>query len=424
MDHGIQARRAVVCAVGSGGDVLPFIRIARAIAARGVQTTVLAPQRYRVYADRANVEFQSIGADDVFSEVFDGDAVWHPIKGLAASWRYYGAAMRSGLTLLRSRWRASDTVLVGSSFAMATRLAEELEGFRNLTVHLSPSLLWSAVCPPRWPTGGVPHGWPLVARRLAMTLAEKAVLDPVITAHVNPYRLELGLPPVRRIFSQRLHGRRLAYAFPEWFAPAASDWPAQGRFAGFVLPEVQHVELEPALARFVGGNKPVVVVTAGTAVARRPLWASHACAAALDHGCRVVIVSSDQSVPAQRDVLAVGYAPFEALLAHARVFVHHGGIGSIAEAMRAGVAQVIVPSAHDQPDNAWRVERIGNAVVVKPNAAAAAFRGAVRCCLTSSEIAHAVDVTRHRMAEQDNAAEYIAHLAISERAGPIAARSL
>lgn len=205
-------RNAVLCAVGSGGDVLPFIHIAHALARRGVDTVLLAPERYRSLADPALIRFDRVGAEEVFADVFDSGDIWHPTKGLGASWRYYGAAMRASLPRIR-RWSPGDTVLIGSSFAMATRLAEELDGFRNVTVHLSPALLWSAHAPARWPNGsGVPHGWPLRLRRWCMDLAERALINPTIAAQLNPYRAELGLPPVRRIFSQQLHGGQLAYA--------------------------------------------------------------------------------------------------------------------------------------------------------------------------------------------------------------------
>lgn len=46
--------------------------------------------------------------------------------------------------------------------------------------------------------------------------------------------------------------------------------------------------------------------------------------------------------------------------------VHHGGIGTLAEALAAGIPQLIRPTAHDQPDNAARLERLGVAATVRP----------------------------------------------------------
>jgi UDP:flavonoid glycosyltransferase YjiC (YdhE family) len=48
--------------------------------------------------------------------------------------------------------------------------------------------------------------------------------------------------------------------------------------------------------------------------------------------------------------------------------VHHGGIGTTAQAIAAGVPQLVVPSAHDQPDNAVRIRRLGIGGFLLPSA--------------------------------------------------------
>jgi len=44
--------------------------------------------------------------------------------------------------------------------------------------------------------------------------------------------------------------------------------------------------------------------------------------------------------------------------------VHHGGIGTTGQALRAGKPMLVVPHAHDQPDNGFRVSRLGVARVL------------------------------------------------------------
>ncbi len=59
------------------------------------------------------------------------------------------------------------------------------------------------------------------------------------------------------------------------------------------------------------------------------------------------------------EVIAVNYAPFEALLARGCAMVHHGGVGTTAQGLRAGIPTLIVPFAFDQPDNAAHAARLG-----------------------------------------------------------------
>src|SRR5262249_53438114 len=80
----------------------------------------------------------------------------------------------------------------------------------------------------------------------------------------------------------------------------------------------------------------------------------------------VLISAAEKQLPEETplSVRAFTYAPFNALLRHSRAIVHHGGIGTAAQAMRAGIAQVVVPMAYDQPDNAARLVRLGVAATL------------------------------------------------------------
>lgn len=62
------------------------------------------------------------------------------------------------------------------------------------------------------------------------------------------------------------------------------------------------------------------------------------------------------------------YVPFSAVLPHVAVLVNHGGIGTTAQAIAAGLPQLMVPSTHDQPDNAIRVRRLGVGDFLLPKA--------------------------------------------------------
>ncbi|RYG59266.1 glycosyltransferase [bacterium] len=57
--------------------------------------------------------------------------------------------------------------------------------------------------------------------------------------------------------------------------------------------------------------------------------------------------------------LELNYAPYSELFPLGKLIVHQGGAGTTAQALRAGVPQLIVPHAHDQPDNAGRISRLG-----------------------------------------------------------------
>ncbi len=86
-----------------------------------------------------------------------------------------------------------------------------------------------------------------------------------------------------------------------------------------------------------------------------------AIAAAQALGLRAIILTPHlDQLPAHLppSVLWQAYLPLARMLPHVRAVVHHGGIGTTAEALRAGIPQLIVPLAFDQFDNGARVQRV------------------------------------------------------------------
>ena len=62
------------------------------------------------------------------------------------------------------------------------------------------------------------------------------------------------------------------------------------------------------------------------------------------------------------------YLPLSQLLPHCAAIVHHGGVGTTAQAFACGTPQLIMPMAFDQPDNAARAERLGVSRTLSPRA--------------------------------------------------------
>jgi rhamnosyltransferase subunit B len=84
-----------------------------------------------------------------------------------------------------------------------------------------------------------------------------------------------------------------------------------------------------------------------------------ACSAA---GVRAMLVTNHPAqLPASLPpgIRAFSYLPFSRVLPRCSAIVYHGGIGTLAQAIRAAVPQLVVPNSHDQPDNGQRIERLG-----------------------------------------------------------------
>ena len=193
---------------------------------------------------------------------------------------------------------------------------------------------------------------------------DAAVVDPVVAGPLNDYRSEFGLPRVNRIIHNWwMSPQRVIGLFPDWYAAPQPDWPAQAKLTQFPLYDERGLQgLAPELSAFLAAGPPPVAFTFGSAMtqARPQLEASaEACRIA---GLRGLLLTRHLAqVPANlpEGVRHFDYAPFSELLPHCAALVHHGGIGTTAQALAAGAPQLVMPLAHDQHDNASRVRRLG-----------------------------------------------------------------
>ena len=91
-------------------------------------------------------------------------------------------------------------------------------------------------------------------------------------------------------------------------------------------------------------------------------------AAAKQLGCRAVfLVGNEQLGNIPNGMIAAKYAPYSEIFPRATAVVHQGGVGTTAQALRAGVPMIVVPYSYDQPDNAARIVRLGVGRQIKRN---------------------------------------------------------
>ena len=107
------------------------------------------------------------------------------------------------------------------------------------------------------------------------------------------------------------------------------------------------------------GEAPIVFTLGSAAVQIAGDFYTESLAAVQKLGCRAVFLVGDLKLETPSNVIAADYAPYSQLFPHAKAVVHQGGVGTIAQVLRAGVPMLVVPFSYDQPDNAARVVRLG-----------------------------------------------------------------
>ena len=354
----------ILVAIGSSGDVNPFVVIGSYLKKLGHEVLLFANPHFADKAARAELELVPLGTEDDYQRAVSNPDVWKAEKGFAAVWKEMPEAIRLTYDLIRQHHKPGETRLIGSTLAFAARLAQDKLGLPLATVHLAPACILSCYNTPQSMTHPMPPWTPIWLKRAFFGVLEAAVLDRVTVSDFNQIRRELGLLPTKNIVSKYIHSPDLVIgAFPDWYASVQSDWPANSYTTGFPLYTGEMDRpFSAKLEGFLSSGEPPVVFTAGSAMAFSKGYFERAVAILQHSNRRGILVSSfaDQ-VPADlpENIIHIEYANFNDLFLRASTVVHHGGIGTSAMALASACPQITVPYAHDQFDNGLRMQGLG-----------------------------------------------------------------
>lgn len=371
--RGQTGARIVLTSWGSYGDVFPYLGLALALKARGHQPVLATSPYYRTL-----VESQGIGFSPVRPDIDPNDfalirRLMDPIRGTQVILRELLAPT------VRDAYRDLDeavrdaALLVTHPVTFAGPLIAEKRELPWVSSVLAPLSFFSAHDLPVFP----PLPQAVHLGRLGTPVSRafigfaKMVTRPWM-APVRALRKELGLPERGDPLYEGQFSPRLTLAlFSRLLADPQPDWPSSTHVTGFVFyngPAGMPAQLEEFLAN---GDAPVVFTLGSSAVGAAGGFYHESARTAARLGVRaVLLVGRDPAArppgPLPAGVIALESAPHQELFPRAAAIVHQGGIGTTGQALRSGRPMLVVPHAHDQPDNAFRVKRLGVARVLYP----------------------------------------------------------
>ena len=373
--------KALVVSIGSAGDVHPSVAVALALRDRGHAVSVVTNPYFAPLLERVGLPLLPIGTVAQFDAVTANPALWHQLRGMGVIARMVDLVTSDVYRLIEQQTAGRDTVVVAHPLAFGARIAQEKLDVPLVTLHLAPCSIWSrdqAPVPVRYLNSI--NSWPRPLKRLLLALGDR-FLDLELAPALNRFRAELGLAPVRHVASRWWHSPQRAIGlFPEWFAAPQGDWPARTALTGFPLYDERGVspvpaDLEAFLTAAEAAGDPPVVFAPGSANRQAVRFFAAAADACRRLGRRGVLLTrypEQLPEPLADGVRHAEYAPLSAVLPRSAALVHHGGIGTAAQALAAGRPQLVMPMAFDQPDNAARLVRLGVARMLPP----ARFSGA------------------------------------------------
>ena len=363
----------LVMPLGSAGDVHPFVGLALELKRRGHSVTLATNGYFAGLAEQFELDFIEIGSAEVFHAGIQNPDLWHPFRAFKYLYRnMIEPTVRPQFEIIAQQFANGPTTVLSNCLGFGALCAQDKLGVKVVSVHLQPLMLWSRIRPPRMPGLFGPR-W---LQNGMFQLAQRLAIDPVVRPSLNAFRAELGLKPVKHLLEWWHSKSLLLCLFPEWYCPAQADWPRPHLQVDFPLwderekdqqaftPDVSSV-LEP----FLRSGPPPIAFTPGSANVFGHHFFRTATEACALKGYRAIFLTRfKEQIPASLpdSILHIPFAPLSLLLPRCAAFVHHGGIGSAAQAMAAGIPQLIRPQAHDQFDNAVRIVEQGIGETLKP----------------------------------------------------------
>jgi sterol 3beta-glucosyltransferase len=352
---------------GSEGDIQPCLRLGKGLQQSGFPVLLAAPQNFAGLIQGHGLHFHPLRGD--VQQIMAGETGrkfmetggTNPIQSILAMRKMLGPiAIQMAEDALEASSNA-DAFMTLAVFAPLGKTIAEIRGIPLMLLEPSPVL----------PTGNFPApGWPIQNNlgRLVNRFSGFGMLQVIwqwYRPFVNEFRHRFGLEPLDGAdFYRILTSVPLLGAYSPTVIPPPPDWSANVHITGYWFQDnlekwFPSVELETFLEK----GEPPVYVGFGSMAGRDPEHVAGIVLEALAKtGQRGVLATGWGGMNVMKvpeDVFVLNSAPHSWLFPRMSVVVHHGGAGTTAEGLRAGVPTVIVPFIVDQLFWGKRVRELG-----------------------------------------------------------------
>ncbi|MBB5100980.1 glycosyltransferase [Streptomyces spectabilis] len=398
-------------AFGSRGDTQPYVAVGEALKARGHRVRIATGRCYGSLVREAGLEHLPIDVDIAGALATSHGQQWlgaerNPLR-LARRLRPLIAAHARQVVADMADACADTDAVVCSMFGMMFRPAIVPPAVPFCYGGLQPTY------PTReFPTIQLPHrrsfgGW---ANKRSHGLVETLLWQAFRSALTHEIRAGRGgraLPRRAPTAQLRRAGHPKLYGFSPAVVPRPADWPDSVHITGYWFTEPRASWTPPpGLAAFLADGPPPVFVGFGSMVLRDHAESGRLVRHVLRRaGVRGVLVGDPGTEASDDEFHVIAGAPHEWLFPRMAAVVHHGGAGTTAAALRAGVPQVVTPFFLDQPYWGERLHALGVGTPPRSIHALTSHElvTAVRLAVTDSAMRDRAELLKSRIARERGA---------------------
>lgn len=346
--------KIAILTYGSRGDVQPYLALALGLQKAGHSVCLAAPHRFADLAAQYCIPFAPLPGDPEILSAFMNDLRAHPLGATRSFVKYiYSVA---GPVVQAASLACADADLIVHSFFFTTAghsLAHAL-GIPDVSVQVipmfAPTRAFPMIALPNVPPGNLSYFTHWLANRIywyGMNFGLRNLHNPALPGNLNqkPHWAFDASCPIRT---------PLLLAFSPTVLPQPVDWTAPHiHVTGYLfLDSPAAYQPPPELADFLAAGEPAVCVTFGSMVNREADRIDQMLRAALAQaGQRGILLTgwgSKKNNEPHPDLFYLEAAPHDWLFSHCKMVIHHGGAGTTAAGLRAGIPNIVIPHGVDQ----------------------------------------------------------------------------
>ena len=356
--------KITILTYGSRGDIQPFLALAVGLQKAGHIPTLAGPARFKELASQYQVAYATLAGDPAEISVRINEAGSNPVRMVRAIREYVFAIAPQVTRDARQALDGADFVI--HSFLFTTgghTFAREL-GIPDLSVQTFP-MFASTRSFPNVAMSSIPPG-------------SFSYLSHWLAAQIFWYGGNTGQPRFSKDYPQDFPAKLywpfkqvnerpltpLVFAYSPSVLPRPADWVAENiHIPGYFF--LEEADYKPAedLARFLENGEPPVCISFGSMLHREAERIENAVCESLERtGQRGLVLTGwggEWRRKTSIDIFTQESAPHDWLLPRCKAVIHHGGAGTTAAGLRAGIPNIVIPFAVDQPFWGKRVEKLG-----------------------------------------------------------------
>ena len=356
--------------LGSRGDVQPCVALAKELIKNGHDALICTGASFKKFIEENGVGFHEATADlmaildsEEGKKVFNGGN-YNIIKMLKFSKEVITPAYRKSMDDFLDASKESDIIIYHPKALAAVDIAQYL----NIPcIYMPPVPIVYPIT--EFPNFAISPDKNFGAFLNKLTYKATLLGESSYIKHINDFRKKsLNLPNRKSgelMFKLNNKDIPIIYPISPFLFKEVESWKDKVFISGFFFLDIGESKLDEELEKFIESGKEPIVVSFSSMPLKNPIEFKEKLIKALkETENRAVILTGTSGMTFENDenIVAIEKAPHRLIFKRAKGIIHHGGVGTMSEALLSGVPQLIMPFTVDQPFWAHRLYTKGYSI--------------------------------------------------------------